>query len=203
MRLAYPVRVVPRPTGLLRHRSSYYTASGAARVVCVSSVRRSATALLIGGFCCTAPVAVHANDAAARQVVVTTRIVMASNQGIANLTGADTAGLRESLRMFPYSSYRLIQHESRPVSMAKMVEFPVPGERHLLVQPTEFKNGRVALHVMLMQGRKILVNTALKLRDGGEFVVAGPHHEGGVLILAIGAAMEKPTSGLVPARGSQ
>jgi len=155
--------------------------------------------LLLGGVLAVAPLPADATDPAVRQVVVTTRIVMASNEGIANLRGADTAGLRESLRLFPYSSYRLLQHEARPVSMEKMVEFPVPGERHLLVQPTEFKNGRVSLHVMLMQGRKILVNTALKLRDGGEFVVAGPHHEGGVLFLAIGASMTKSRAGLVPA----
>lgn len=136
-----------------------------------------------------APAVVAAGDAARSDVVVTTRIVMASNQGKANLQGADTAPLRESLRLFPYSSYRLLQHEVRPVTMSKMVEFPVPGERHLLVQPTEYKNGRVALHVMLMEGRKVLVNTALKLKNGGEFVVAGPHHEDGVLFLAIGAEM--------------
>lgn len=158
---------------------------------------------MLGGFLLGLPQPICATDAAITQVMVTTRIVMASNQGIANLRGADTAGLRESLRMFPYSSYRLLQHESRPVAMAKMVEFPVPGERYLLVQPTEFKNGRVALQVMLMQGRKILVNTALKLRNGGEFVVAGPHHEGGVLILAIGAEMTKSGAGLVPASESQ
>lgn len=154
---------------------------------------------LLGGLLVGTPADLEATDLSGRQVVVTTRIVMASNQGVANLKGADTAGLRESLRLFPYTSYRLLQHEVRPVSMAKMVEFPVPGERHLLVQPTEFKNGRVSLHVMLMQGRKILVNTALKLRDGGEFVVAGPHHENGVLFLAIGASMPKGRPGLLPA----
>jgi hypothetical protein len=139
------------------------------------------------------PALAEAGEAALREVVVTTRIVMASNNGKANLQGADTAPLRESLRLFHYSSYRLVQHEVRPVSMTKMVEFPVPGERHLLVQPTEFKNGRVSLHVMLMEGRKMLVNTALKLKNGGEFVVAGPHHEDGVLFLAIGAKMADGT----------
>lgn len=173
-------------------------AQGAEPARPIGGVRAFRT-LLLGGVLAVAPLPAAATDPAVRQVVVTTRIVMASNQGIANLKGADTTGLRESLRLFPYSSYRLLQHEVRPVSMAKMVEFPVPGERHLLVQPTEFKNGRVSLHVMLMQGRKILVNTALKLRDGGEFVVAGPHHQDGVLFLAIGASMSKRRAGLLPA----
>ncbi len=125
------------------------------------------------------------------QVVVTTRIVMASNTGAANLNGADNERLRQTMRMFPFKSYRLLQHEVRRVNMSGMEEFPVPGERHLLVQPTGYKSGRVSLDVMLMQGRKILVNTALKLRDGGEFVVAGPRHEDGVLFLVIGASRPK------------
>ncbi len=168
-----------------------------------SAAACSFAAVIAGSLLLGLPSALHASDLAAVQVVVTTRIIMASNHGVANLKGADTAGLRESLRLFPYSSYRLIQHEVRPVSMARMVEFPVPGERQLLVQPMEFKNGRVSLQVMLMQGRKILVNTALKLRDGGEFVVAGPQHEKGVLFLAIGAHIPKANTGLRPASDAQ
>lgn len=156
-----------------------------------SARRRSLTlaCLLLG-----MPALAAASDRTVRQVVVTTRIVMASNNGSATLEGADTARLRESLQLFRYTSYKLVQHEVRPVSMSKMVRFPLPGERHLLVQPTDFKNGRVSLHVMLMQDRKVLVNTAVKLKDGGEFVVAGPQYEDGVLFLAIGAEMLRPDS---------
>jgi len=160
--------------------------------------RRSLTlaCLLLG-----MPALAAAGDRAVRQVVVTTRIVMASNDGTATLEGADTERLRESLQMFRYTSYKLVQHEVRPVSMSKMVRFPLPGERHLLVQPTEFKNGRVSLHVMLMQERKVLVNTAVKLKDGGEFVVAGPQCEDGVLFLAIGAEMLPDSDGFHHASG--
>jgi hypothetical protein len=73
-----------------------------------------------------------------------------------------------------------------------MEEFPVPGQRQLLIQPTGFRDGRVSLDVMLMEGRRMLLNTALKLKDGGEFLVAGPQHEDGVLFLAIGASIPKP-----------
>ena len=145
----------------------------------------------------TAPVGAQRSS----EVVVTTRIVMASNNGASKLSGADMVTLQRSLRLFPYSSFRLLQQERRPVRMERMVEFPVPGGRHLLVQPTSFKNGRVSLYVMLMQGQETLVNTVLKLRNRGEFVVAGPHHEDGVLFLSIGAMVKERVNGLRPARG--
>ncbi len=145
----------------------------------------------IGCILLTLPVLAQGQGRGGGQVVVTTRIVMASNTGGSNLNGADDEWLRQTMRMFPFKSYRLVQHEVRRVKMSGMEEFPVPGERHLLVQPTAYESGRVSLDVMLMEGRKILVNTALKLRDGGEFVVAGPRHGDGVLFLVIGASRPK------------
>ncbi len=137
------------------------------------------------------------------EVVVTTRIVKASNNGVARLHGTEMVTLQRSLGLFPYTAYRLLQQERRPVVMDRMAEFPVPGGRHLLVQPTSYKDGRVSLYVMLMEGQETLVNTVLKLRNRGEFVVAGPHHEDGVLFLSIGAMVKERASGLRPARGKR
>jgi hypothetical protein len=125
-------------------------------------------------------------------VMVSTKIVAASYGGNCKLDGADTIALRKALRLFPYTSYCLVQHDRRQVDVAGMEEFPVPGQRQLLIQPTGFRDGRVSLDVMLMEGRRMLLNTALKLKDGGEFLVAGPQHEDGVLFLAIGASIPKP-----------
>lgn len=146
--------------------------------------------LLVAGLLLGAPLTVVSAQAGERSVIVTTRIVMASNHGSAQLRGADLVSLGRSLRQFPYKSFRLIQSESRPVLMEKMAEFPIPGGRHLLVQPTGYENGRVSLYVMLMHGQRTLVNTVLKLRNRGEFIVAGPRHEDGVLFLSIGARVD-------------
>ena len=141
-------------------------ASGAAVVACV----------LLG-----TPTLAPPSMAQQQQFIVTTRIVMATNKAEHR-----DANEGEVVR-FPYSSYRLLQQERRLVGMEKMEEFPVPGGRTLLVQPTGFKNGRVSLSMMLMRGGKALVNTEVKLRNRGEFVVAGPQYEDGMLFLAIGA----------------
>jgi len=129
------------------------------------------------------------------QVVVRTRVMVATNSGPAR--GIDKelrpSAVATSLERFPYASVRLLQSEERPVEFNGWAEFPVPGGRHLLVRPTEYRQGRVALSVMLMQGRMTLMNTVLRLRDRGEFVVAGPQQDDGVLFLSIGAAVPTPS----------
>lgn len=144
-------------------------------------------------------VVVATNKGPARGVdeaLCTTPVEVATNEAPAR--GADkarcTTPVANSLRRFPYASFRLLQSEERPVDMNSWAEFPVPGGRHLLVRPTGYEQGRVALSVALMQGRMALMNTVLRLRDRGEFVVAGPQQGDGVLFLSIGATMRPPAS---------
>jgi hypothetical protein len=127
----------------------------------------------------------------ADEVMVRTRVMVATNSGPARGIDKELRQLAvaASLQRFPYASFRLLQSEERPVEFNGWAEFPVPGGRHLLVRPTEFRQGRVALSVMLMQGRMTLMNTVLRLRNHGEFVVAGPQQGDGVLFLSIGAAV--------------
>jgi len=127
-------------------------------------------------------------------VMVRTRVMVGTNSGPARGIDKELRQLAvaNSLQRFPYASFRLLQSEERPVEMNGWAEFPVPGGRHLLVRPTAFRHGRVALSVMLMQGRMTLMNTVLRLRNRGEFVVAGPQQGDGVLFLSIGATISAP-----------
>jgi hypothetical protein len=127
-------------------------------------------------------------------VMVRTRVMVGTNSGPARGIDKELRQLAvaASLQRFPYASFRLLQSEERPVEINGWAEFPVPGGRHLLVRPTEFRQGRVALSVMLMQGRLTLMNTMLRLRNRGEFVVAGPQQGDGVLFLSIGATVPVP-----------
>jgi len=112
--------------------------------------------------------------------------VVASNTG--QVFDSRLASLRRQFNsLFPYSSYRLLKEERRRVEWRKEAEFDLPGGRYLLVIPREYKDGRVSLNLMLVQGTRPLVNTVLALRNHGTFLVGGPHHEDGVLIIAIGA----------------
>jgi hypothetical protein len=98
------------------------------------------------------------------------------------------ASLRRSFdSLFQYSSYQLIREARRRVKWRREAEFHLPGGRYLIVMPREYKEGRVSLHVMLLERSRTLVNTSLSIRDQGTFLLGGPNYKDGVLIIAIGA----------------
>jgi hypothetical protein len=123
--------------------------------------------------------------ATGEEVEVRIDTVLASNTG--KTFDSALASLRQPFgRMFHYTSYRLVQGEQRRVRWRREAEFLLPGGRYLVVTPRGYKDDRVLLNVMLLAGTRPLVNTTLALKNHGVFLVAGPRHEGGTLIIAIG-----------------
>ena len=122
--------------------------------------------------------------------VVEVRIgaVLASNSG--KEFDARLAALhRQFDTLFPYSSYHLVKEERQQVPWGGRVGFDIPGGRYVLVVPKEYKNDRVSMKVMLIEGSRPIVDTELSLRNHGTFLVGGPRQHEGVLILSIGADM--------------
>ncbi|MGD9765336.1 MAG: hypothetical protein AB7V27_16685 [Candidatus Binatia bacterium] len=128
--------------------------------------------------------------------------VLASNSG----TAFDSALSRLKgpfVSLFPYSSYRLIQGERRVVAWRREEQFMLPGGRYLVIMPRGVQGDRVSLNVMLIHGTRPLVSTVLSLKNRGTFLVGGPPHGEGVLIIAIGAATApQPTPGLALQTGT-
>jgi hypothetical protein len=89
--------------------------------------------------------------------------------------------------LFPYSSYRLLKEARQQVAWGGRVGLDIPGGRYLLVIPKEYKNDRVSMKVMLIEGARPIVDTLLSLRDHATLLVGGPRDPDGVLILSIGA----------------
>ena len=153
-----------------------------------------ASLLILSAYLALSAAATAAEDTpAGDEVEVRIDTVLASNSG----KGFDPAlaSLREPFgRMFTYTSYRLIQGEQRRIGWRREAEFLLPGGRNLVIVPRGYKNDRVLLNVMLLaRGSRPLVNTALALKNHGVFLLAGPRHEEGTLIIAI-AAGTTPTT---------
>src|SRR6185436_32656 len=56
------------------------------------------------------------------------------------------AGLKPQLvRLFRYGSYRLMDHEDRPIEWGSPASFEIPGGRHLRIMPRRRTEGGVAL----------------------------------------------------------
>jgi hypothetical protein len=112
--------------------------------------------------------------------------VVASNSG-QEVDHRLAAWQREFRTLFPYSSYRLVKEETRLVPWGGKAGFDIPGGRYVLVIPREYKNDRVSMKVMVIEGSRPIVDTTLSLRNRGTFLVGGPRDPDGVLILSIGA----------------
>lgn len=151
--------------------------------------------LLVGGFIALSaiPQMVYAADnvadvtnSPALAVEIRIGAVLASNSGqefdqrLASLH-------RQFNTLFPYTSYRLVKEERHRVPWGGKVGFDIPGGRYVLVIPKEFKNERVSMKVMLIEGARPIIDTALSLRNHASFLVGGPRQAEGVLILSIGA----------------
>ncbi len=89
--------------------------------------------------------------------------------------------------LFRYTSYRLVKEERHQVPWGGKVGFDIPGGRYVLVIPKEYRDERVFMKVMLIDGARPIVDTALSLRNHATLLVGGPRQAEGVLILSIGA----------------
>lgn len=114
--------------------------------------------------------------------------ILATNQ--AECLDSQLAKLKQQLEVVKYRCYRLIREESKKGPWDSNTVFEIPGGRSLVVMPYEFRNARVSLKVRLLEGEKPIVDTTVRFPNKGNFLLGGPAHEGGVLILSISAAAQ-------------
>ncbi|MBM4262507.1 MAG: hypothetical protein FJ145_13890 [Deltaproteobacteria bacterium] len=128
-------------------------------------------------------------DAASAQTVqVKIGAILASNQN--DDFDSRLAGIEKQLKVMKYRSYKLLKEESENVQGQANVTFSLPGGRSLVVSPQESKNNQHALKVNLKEGDKPVLDTTVRLNNGGNFILGGPPHEGGVLVLSIWATAQ-------------
>jgi len=121
-------------------------------------------------------------------VSVKIETIMASNQS--GEFDSRLKALEKQLRVLKYRSYRLLNEESKNVPSQGSASFEIPGGRSLIVWPQDFRNQQVALKVRLQGGQKPLLDTTIRLPNKGNFILGGPPHDGGVLVLSISANVQ-------------
>jgi hypothetical protein len=120
-----------------------------------------------------------------QSVQVSIGTILASNQN--DEFDAKLKGMESQLKVLKYRSYRLLKNDSQTVPWRGEKIFEIPGGRSLTVAPQEFQDNRVSLKVRLTQGQKPLLDTVVKIPNKGNFILGGPPHEGGALVLSISA----------------
>lgn len=98
--------------------------------------------------------------------------------------------LEKQLKVLKYKSYKLLKEESQNIPSQGNGTFEIPGGRSLIVSLQDFSSQQIALKVRLQGSEKPLLDTTLKLKNKGNFILGGPPHEGGVLVLAIWATVQ-------------
>jgi len=123
-----------------------------------------------------------------QSVLVTIRSILAENKN--DEFDAKLKGMEQQLKSLKYRSYRSLKDDSKSVPWQGTQTFDIPGGRTLTVVPQEFQDNRIALKVRLTQGDKPIVDTTVKIPNKGNFILGGPPHEGGTLVLSISAATQ-------------
>jgi hypothetical protein len=157
--------------------------SSARRVVMTAAI---AVCSLCGSAAAGDSAAVATGHPLASAVEVRIGAVLASNSG-KEFDQRLASMQRQFNTLFAYSSYRLVKEQRQQVAWGEKVGFDIPGGRYVLVIPKEFKDNRVLMKVMVIEGSRPIVDTALSLRNHATFLVGGPREHDGVIILSIGA----------------
>ena len=121
-------------------------------------------------------------------VQVSIGTILASNQN--DEFDTKLKGMETQLKVLKYRSYRLLKNESQTVPWHGEKIFEIPGGRSLTVTPQEFQDNRISLKVRLTQGQQPVLDTTVKIPNKGNFILGGPPHEGGALVLSISAAAQ-------------
>ena len=126
-----------------------------------------------------------AAEPAPQPVQIKIGTIMATNQ--ADCLDSQLAKMKQQLEVIKYRCYRLIREDAQKAAWQANSVFEIAGGRSLVVTPAEYRNNRIALKVRLLEGEKPIVDTTVRFPNKGNFLLGGPAHEGGVLILSISA----------------
>jgi hypothetical protein len=128
---------------------------------------------------------------AADEVAIHVRTVLAADSP----AGFDSrlGGYRRQLhQLFHYTSYRLVKEEERLTPFGNTNNFEIPGGRFLEVLPMAFKEDRLRLRVLLIEGTSPPpLDTDFTVPNHGNIWVGGPRNPDGVLLISIGAEATK------------
>ena len=109
--------------------------------------------------------------------------ILATNE--ADCLDSQLSKMKQQLERIKYRCYHLVKEESQKASWLANSVFEIAGGRSLVVMPQEYRNNQISLKVRLLAGEKPIVDITVRVPNRGNFLLGGPAHEGGVLILSI------------------
>ena len=91
-------------------------------------------------------------------------------------------------QLFRYQSYELVSQEAQQIPMGQPSRFGLPADLELRVRAERvLDSNQVELRVELLDKEVALLDTVLTLGQQGRVVLGGRNHQGGVLLVWVGA----------------
>jgi hypothetical protein len=91
------------------------------------------------------------------------------------------------LQFLSYTGFSLMKQESASLGISEEAEFAVVGDRKVTVQLIDRTEKEAKIRVRMFNREGKLLDTTVSIYRNRSFIVAGPKHEDGVLILPVTA----------------
>jgi hypothetical protein len=96
-------------------------------------------------------------------------------------------GIERHLKLLPYDSFKVLSTDKAVLRPGKAAEFPVEGGRQVKATLLSADEAKAQVRVEVYKGGEKLVDTTVSVNRGSTFMVGGPRHDGGILLLPITA----------------
>lgn len=125
----------------------------------------------------------NASDSVDEMVKIRVWTVHATNKSSG--VGDGLARIEKHLKNLNYSGFSLLSKDGAAVSIKGSKKFSVAGEKAVKVTVLERNEKRARVRVQVTSPKGKLLDTTVSIRRNGFFMVAGPKHNKGVLVLPI------------------
>lgn len=93
--------------------------------------------------------------------------------------------ISKHLRRLKYTGFRYVDTQGGTVRRDGQIQMPIPGGRSVQLTLLSKTAEKAKVRVRIKGKRAVILDTTVSIRRNGFFMVAGPKHDGGVLVLPI------------------
>lgn len=93
--------------------------------------------------------------------------------------------IAKHLKRLKYSGFSYVDAQGGTVRKDGKIQMPIPGGRSVQLTLLSKSSERARVRVRIKRKKGVLLDTTVSIRRNGFFMVAGPKHDGGVLVLPI------------------
>jgi hypothetical protein len=127
----------------------------------------------------------YAEQAKSDKVEISIRVVHATSAH--SRIDPRLQNLTKYLSHLKYTGYELLQTHTAELGESGKQTFTIEGGFKVTIELLAKEDSRVRMRVVMARGSDKLLDTTLSVNRNGTFIVAGPKHQGGILVLPLTA----------------